>query len=249
VSDLPQPADRRLLRVSDADRDQVAEVLREAAGTGRLTLEELDERLDQTYAAKTYADLEAVTRDLPAEGHATPAPRATGGPQRIGGTPGATFSLAIMSGAQRKGSWVVPRTYTAVAIMGGVELDLRWATFSEQEATIHAYALMGGVSITVPEDIDVDVGGFAFMGGFDHRASGPGTPGAPRLKIIGFALMGGVDVRRKPVDHRRHRDRGELGDRRDRGELGDRRDRGELDWRDRGERRDRRDREPGDAEG
>jgi DUF1707 SHOCT-like domain/Cell wall-active antibiotics response LiaF, C-terminal len=225
VSDLPEPADRRLLRVSDADRDQVAEVLREAAGTGRLTLEELDERLDLAYAAKTYADLEAVTRDLPAAGHGAPAPGARAGlpPRRVGGTPGASFSLAIMSGAQRKGSWVVPRTYTAVAIMGGVELDLRWATFSEPEATIHAYALMGGISIVVPEDIEVDVGGFAFMGGFDHVASGPGTPGAPRLRIIGFALMGGVDVRRKPADRRPEGGRRELGDRRDR-ELEDRRD-------------------------
>jgi hypothetical protein len=56
---------------------------------------------------------------------------------------------------------------------------------------------MGGIEITVPEDIDVDVSGIAFMGGFDHNASGPGEPGAPRLRVIGFALMGGVDVKRK----------------------------------------------------
>jgi len=82
--------------------------------------------------------------------------------------------------------------------MGGIELDLREAQFSEPEVTIHAYTVMGGIEITVPEDIDVDVSGIAFMGGFDHNASGPGVPGAPRLRVIGFALMGGVDVRRKP---------------------------------------------------
>jgi hypothetical protein len=64
---------------------------------------------------------------------------------------------------------------------------------------------MGGIQITVPEDIDVDVAGLAFMGGFDHDASGAGVPGAPRLKVIGFALMGGVEVRRKPLK-KRHRD-------------------------------------------
>jgi hypothetical protein len=37
------------------------------------------------------------------------------------------------------------------------------------------------------------------MGGFDHQASGPGVPGAPRVRIVGFALMGGVDVRRRPT--------------------------------------------------
>ena len=43
MSDLPQPADRRQLRVSDADREQAAEVLRQAAGDGRITFDELDQ--------------------------------------------------------------------------------------------------------------------------------------------------------------------------------------------------------------
>jgi hypothetical protein len=199
VSNLPLPADRRHLRVSDADRDQVAEVLKEAAGQGRLTLDELDQRLDQAYAAKTYADLETVTRDLPAVGASPPAPTAVGGypDPRIGGTPGSKISIAVMSEARRSGPWVVPSTYVAFAFMGGVVLDLRQARFSEREVTIQAYSWMGGVNIIVPEDIEVDVSGIAFMGGFDHRASGPGAPGAPRVKVIGFAFMGGVDVRRK----------------------------------------------------
>ena len=121
---------------------------------------------------------------------------------RIGGTPRNKFSIAIMSGARRMGSWVLPRRYVAVAVMGGVELDLRAARFSEPEVTLHAYTLMGGIQITVPEDVDVDVSGIAFMGGFDHNASGPGVPGAPRVKVIGFALMGGVEVRRKALKNK-----------------------------------------------
>ena len=197
MSELSGPADRSLMRVSDSDREQAADVLREAAGHGRITMDELDERLELAYAAKTYADLAAVIRDLPAP---TPAP----GPVqpamagRIGGTPRSKLSVAIMSGARRMGRWVVPRTYVSVAVMGGIELDLRDAQFSEPEVTVPAYTLMGGIEITVPEDIDVDVSGIAFMGGFDHNASGPGVPGAPRVRVIGFALMGGVDVKRKP---------------------------------------------------
>jgi hypothetical protein len=42
------------------------------------------------------------------------------------------------------------------------------------------------------------------MGGFDHQASGPGRPGAPRVKVIGFAMMGGVEVRRKPMKRLRN---------------------------------------------
>lgn len=206
VNDLPERAQRRLMRVSDTDRDQAAEVLREAAAQGRITLDELNERLDRTYAAKTYADLEIVTRDLPAADGAAPAVAPGGFPaERVGGTPGIKFAIAFMSGVRRSGRWVVPSHYTVVAVMGGVELDLREARFSQPEVIIQAYALMGGVSITVPEDIEVDVAGIGFMGGFDHQASGPGVPGAPRLKIIGFAMMGGVDVQRKPMKRRRQR--------------------------------------------
>ena len=197
MSELSGPADHSLMRVSDSDRERAADVLREAAGHGRITMDELDERLELTYAAKTYADLVAVTRDLPGSAQAPSAVQsAMAG--RIGGTPRSKFSVAIMSGARRMGRWVVPRNYVGVAVMGGIELDLREAQFSEPEVTIHAYTLMGGIEITVPEDVDVDVSGVAFMGGFDHNASGPGVPGAPRVRIIGFALMGGVDVRRKP---------------------------------------------------
>ena len=189
------------MRVSDSDRERAADVLREAAGHGRITMDELDERLEVAYTAKTYGDLAAVTRDLPqpaqAPGTAQRAPV-----DRIGGTPGAKFSLAILSGARRAGRWVVPPSYVAVAVMGGVELDLREALFSQPEVTIHAYTVMGGIEITVPEDVDVDVSGVAFMGGFDHNASGPGVPGAPRLRVLGFALMGGVEVRRKPLKER-----------------------------------------------
>ena len=190
------------MRVSDADREQAAEVLREAAGQGRISMDELDERLELAHAAKTYADLAAVTHDLPQAGAAL-SPAGAAAASRIGGTPGGTFSLAIMSGARRTGAWVVPPTYLAVSVMGSVELDLREARFAEPEVTLHAYTLMGGIQITVPEDIDVDVSGVAFMGGFDHDATGPGTPGAPRVRIIGFAMMGGVEVKRKPLKKKR----------------------------------------------
>jgi hypothetical protein len=58
------PGDPSRMRISDADRHRVAEVLREAAGEGRLDLDELDERLELTFAAKTYADLVPITADL-----------------------------------------------------------------------------------------------------------------------------------------------------------------------------------------
>src|SRR5438034_8185927 len=54
------------LRASHEDRDRVAELLRTAAGDGRLTAEELDERLEKALTARTYGELMALSRDLPA---------------------------------------------------------------------------------------------------------------------------------------------------------------------------------------
>jgi Domain of unknown function (DUF1707) len=58
----PTPA----LRASDAERERTATLLREHTAAGRLTPEELDERLDAAYAARTVAELEALVHDLPA---------------------------------------------------------------------------------------------------------------------------------------------------------------------------------------
>src|SRR5215468_1290148 len=202
MTDQPVPADPRKMRAADTDRDHTADLLRRAAAEGRISFDELDERIGQAYAAKTFADLEALTSDLPGPGVRTPAPVTPRyqPPEVPAGTPTPSFSVAILSGAQRAGPWLVPPSYTAVAVMGGVELDLRHARFTAAEVTIRAFCLMGGISITVPEDMDVDVSGIGFMGGFDHRASGPGAPGAPRLRVIGFAMMGGVEVQRRPAD-------------------------------------------------
>jgi len=190
------------MRAADTDRDHTADLLRRAAAEGRISFDELDERIGQAYAAKTFADLEALTSDLPGPGVRAPAPATPRyqPPEVAAGTPTPSFSVAILSGAQRAGPWLVPPSYTAVAVMAGVELDLRHARFTAAEVTIRAFCLMGGISITVPEDMDVDVSGIGFMGGFDHRASGPGAPGAPRLRVIGFAMMGGVEVKRRPAD-------------------------------------------------
>ena len=58
-------ARRAILRASDADREQVAERLRQATAEGRLVAEELEERLEAVFAARTYGELDAVVADLP----------------------------------------------------------------------------------------------------------------------------------------------------------------------------------------
>ena len=121
------------------------------------------------------------------------------------------MSVAILGGVDRGGTWVVPPRHSVVAVLGGVQLDLRTARFSQREVTIDVFTLMGGVDIIVGDDVEVDVSGFGIMGGFDHRASGPGLSGAPRVRVVGLALMGGVNVRRgqpgEDIDDRHHQHR------------------------------------------
>jgi DUF1707 SHOCT-like domain len=58
-------ADDGALRASDEDRERLVAVLREQMVAGRLTSEELDERVGAAYAAKTWGDLRALVKDLP----------------------------------------------------------------------------------------------------------------------------------------------------------------------------------------
>jgi hypothetical protein len=203
MSGPPAVPDRGNLRASDSDREHVADILRQAAGDGRLTMEELDERLDAVYTAKTYAELEPITKDLPQARPAAPGPVHAPAPardvNRIGGVPSSHSAVAILGGATRKGEWVVPQNFNAVAILGGVEIDFREARFAERVVTVHVVAILGGIEITVPEDVTVHVSGVGILGGFDHRTSGEGPPGGPEIMINGVAILGGVEVKRRPL--------------------------------------------------
>ena len=186
------------MRASNTDRERVAKILHDAMAEGRLTVSELEERLDKVYAAKTFGELEPLLRDLPVQaGGPAPQPRALTVPSnRIGGRGTSAAAVAVMSGTARKGAWTVPPTFNAFALMGGVDLDLTEATFEDRETTIQAFALMGGIDIVVPDDITVHVTGIGFMGAFEDNARVVADPGAPVVKITGFAMWGGVDIKR-----------------------------------------------------
>jgi hypothetical protein len=197
--DTPDPSQ---LRISDQDRHRVAEVLREAAGEGRIDLDELDERLGATYAARTYADLVPITLDLPAATTAQLPTRPAAPPAPVVPGPAEERHLAILGGLDRKGVWVVPQHLTVTAFLGGADLDLRQAQFAAREVTITVNAFMGGADIKVNPQTHVIMEGVGIMGGY----SGPSdnvpaelTADSPVVRIRGVAVMGGVSVTRKPV--------------------------------------------------
>ncbi len=75
--------DNQNVRASDADRDRVAAALQEHCAAGRLTVEEVGERLDRTYAARTLGELAEVIADLPPlEAHPLPVPTSGSRPVR-----------------------------------------------------------------------------------------------------------------------------------------------------------------------
>ena len=176
--------ERPELRVSDDDREATVAQLRAAGGEGRLTLEELAERVELADAARTRGELDALTADLP---YAAPAiERKERG-----------WIVAIMGGAERKGRWRPARNTNVVTVMGGAELDLREAELADG-ITITAVTVMGGIGIAVPEGVSVEMGGFAVMGANGGpRDKVPPLPNAPIVRVRAFSLMGGVGVERK----------------------------------------------------
>ncbi len=182
-------------RASDADRERAADQLRHAAGDGRLTMDELDERLSSAYAARTHAELERLTADVPVA-HAT----ASAAARRLAVRPGeggARWLVAIMGGCEREGRWRVAGTCTLVNLMGGSDIDLNDAELAAEHVEMRVFSIMGGSEIHVPEGLNVEVSDFALMGG-NRIDVGDATPdaGGPVLHLRLFSLMGGTDVKR-----------------------------------------------------
>jgi hypothetical protein len=206
------------LRASDADRERTAEILRRAAGEGRLTVEELEERLHLTYESRTDAELQRLTADV--------APAARAAHARVAvrhGEGGANWLINVMSGHDRKGRWRVGRHLKVIDVMGGSNLDLNDAELADDYVEITVVAIMGGSEIRVPEGLNVEVSDFAFMGGNDLKLGEElPNPGGPTVHIRLFSIMGGSSVKRgrklsrderRALKRARHEQRGDLPDR------------------------------------
>jgi Domain of unknown function (DUF1707)/Cell wall-active antibiotics response 4TMS YvqF len=176
---------RPAVRASDAEREQTVALLRRHAVDGRLTLEEFAQRMGIAYEAKTQEELQELTRDLPAESSAVPARRGRG----------RRWIVSFMGGADRRGRFRLGTHTAVVTVMGGANIDLRQAELEDPDVTITAVSVMGGTNIVVPEGVDVELTGFALMGGKGFRpGQQPPPPGAPLVRVRAFALMGGVSV-------------------------------------------------------
>ena len=188
-------------------RQRTIDALCQHFATETLDNDEFERRVDLAHRVETVQALRSLVADLPALGTASGSSQKQATQAAVPGVRGHTadphlvrgpqFIVGILGGPSRKGNWVPPRHLRSVAFWGGVDLDFREARMGPGVTEVSAFAMMGGVKIIVPSDLQVECTGIGIMGGFDcsdevRRVS---DPDAPILKINGVAIMGGVDVK------------------------------------------------------
>jgi hypothetical protein len=172
------------------DRDRVVELLRVAAGDGRLTAEELDERLEAALTARTYSELAVLTTDLPA---------AAGHPASVA-VPEVKELVRIDCGAgsaTRDGQWVVPQRMEVRVTAGSVRLDLTKAIITSPVLTLDADVRSGSLVIVTRPGIEVDADEVAVRSGSVRVRTprGPEVPVILRVQVSGKVASGSFRAR------------------------------------------------------
>jgi uncharacterized protein DUF1707/cell wall-active antibiotic response 4TMS protein YvqF len=189
------PAGGTDIRASDADRDRIADILRDALAEGRLDAEEHSERIDAVYSAKTVGELEPLVRDLPTT-RKRPDPTAYAyGPEEPAGP--ADNLIAVFSSSTRKGRWRVGRRTNAFSLFGTIEIDLTEALFEQRLTVINATSIFGNVEVRVPENISLRGSGTGFFGNFDVLSLEAADPEAPVVVVNGYSVFGNVEAKPK----------------------------------------------------
>jgi hypothetical protein len=186
------------LRCSDADRDRIADMLRDALAEGRLTADEHAERVEGVLAAKTVGELDAFVRDLPAAHGTRPSGAAAPPPSRPSAAIPAEADenvVAVFSSAVRKGRWRAGRRIHAYAVFGSVEIDLSEALFEYQQIVVKAISVFGDVQIRVPENVSLRGTGGGVLGNFEVSPLDSGDPQAPAVFVDGWAVLGNVEAK------------------------------------------------------
>ncbi|MEV7617670.1 DUF1707 domain-containing protein [Streptomyces sp. NPDC089799] len=172
---------RARMRAADSDRDGAAEQLRTAAGDGRISPAELEERLEQAYAARTYAELEPLVADLPA----------------VTGAGAETLVLKTHLAAIRQtGPWVVPPRIVAECKMLNILIAFTQAACRHREVTLEASCGMGTIQVVVPAGWHVRIDPTSTnIGRITNRAGGPVDPTAPVLTVLGHPRTGQIRIK------------------------------------------------------
>ncbi|WP_146615442.1 DUF1707 SHOCT-like domain-containing protein [Nonomuraea aridisoli] len=191
--------DHRELRAGDRERERVAEMLRVAVAEGRITLEELHERLDRAYSARTLGDLDDVVADLPGSEELP----AAGPLVTLAGAD--VLELHTLSGrVEQTGQWVVPERMSAKAgRWGKVRIDFTRARCPHREVVldVEITSWFGDIVIVVPRGWRVrdDEVVRRWMGAVHNLVPEPLAPDGVTVRLTGYVQTGDVWVRYRRV--------------------------------------------------
>ena len=214
-------------------RERVVQALCAHYARDRLTLDELDSRLERAQKSRSDGQLASLVVDLPALGdhplpwssavapitetrrpaaaHLDAAPygavAANAPAYPVSSVPRERHRrlLTIMGDTKRVGAWVPPQEMDCAVVMAQTTLDFRDALLAPGVTEVKAMVIMGELHIIAPPQWRIEVDGMAFMGAFDaEQSSAQAPPDAPVLRITGTAFMGAVRVEvRYPGERRR----------------------------------------------
>ena len=175
----------REFRASYEDRDRVVETLRLAAGDGRLSADELDQRIETALTARTYGELAALTKDLP-----------TGSGLAAAAEPKDLVRIEAASGSTRRdGRWVVPKRMEIRVGSGSVRLDFTEAVITQATLAIDVEVNSGSVLLITRPGIVVDVDDISIRNG-SVKVPPPGdVPALLSIRVSGKIGSGSVKAR------------------------------------------------------
>ena len=156
---------------SAEQREAAVARLTQAFAEGRVELEDLEQRLEIVMRCTSVADLKVTLTGLgrPSAPSAEPDVTVPAPSFRTDRPRASRWTIVVMSGAHRRGRWVPAPIHRVFALMGGAKLDLRDAELLPGVTEIRVNVLMGNVRVIVSPDLDLEVDGWALMGGIERR--------------------------------------------------------------------------------
>lgn len=184
--------------LTDAEREAAAERLADAAGAGRLTLQEFSDRVGQVWGADDRAEIVRATADIEL-------------PPPVGSTRTVSTVVCVLGDQRRTGRWRLPAKVRGWTLLGDIHLDLREVVCAEPTVEIGVWTVMGDLELVVPDGVEVELTGIDLMGDRELRlAPVPRVPGTPLIHVKAYTVMGDVKIRSSgaPAPERRGWHRG-----------------------------------------
>jgi len=176
---------------SNGERDATAQRLQVAFAEQRLTDDEFDERIRAALTARTTAELDKLTADLPAPGPGL----SQAGLAAPGRKPG-RFVVTFKNSIRRSGRWSVPKRLTFGVYKGTGLLDLRAAELTEPVTTIRAFIYKSRTEVVLPPGVRLELGGLGVSS--DCDPSQTVRDDAPVVRIVGYGYKSTIGVTNRP---------------------------------------------------